>query len=200
LAINPLSREVTETEIWEASNRLSVQSFETRKNHTWYGTGAGAAPISGVTLSMLCNNPRPGMSQCTTAELSALGANASQAVDYLVGDVSREVVRNPGGTLRYRSNRLGDIVNSTPVVSAPTDDYGYRSLGEIGGVNYGTTYSTYVDTTKASRPAMVYVGANDGMLHAFHGGINAVGTVDTVNGGMEQFAYVPRAVLGHMGN
>src|SRR5690606_37657386 len=111
-----------------------------------------------------------------------------------------EVVRNPGGTLRYRSTRLGDIVNSTPVVSAPTDDYGYRSLGVVGGVNYGAAYSTYVDTTKAARPAMVYVGANDGMLHAFHGGINAEGTVDATSGGTEQFAYVPRAVLGHMGN
>lgn len=201
LSVNPITRAVTETPLWEASNKLGDIAFATRRGHTWYGTGSGsgASLISTATLAMLCNNTRPGMSRCTASELTALGVNAAQAVDYLVGDTSREV-RNPGGTLRSRTNRLGDIINSTPVVSAPTDDYGYRSLGTVGSVNYGASYSTYVDTTKASRPAMVYVGANDGMLHAFHGGINAQGTVDSVNGGVERFAYIPRAVLGHMGN
>lgn len=199
LSVDPVTRAVTETPLWEAASKLGSTAFATRRGHTWYGTATGSSKINTATLAMLCNNTRPGMSRCTAAELTALGVNAAQAVDYLVGDSSREVT-NPGGTLRSRSNRLGDIINSTPVVSAPTDDYGYRSLGTVGSVNYGSTYSTYVDTTKASRPAMVYVGANDGMLHAFHGGIDANGTVDSVNGGREQFAYIPRAVLGHMGN
>lgn len=200
LTVNPDNpHEVVETQIWLASEKLAAQDYTSRRGHTWYGTASGAAAVSGVTLPMLCNNPMPGMSRCTDAEItSRLGVTASQAIDYLVGDVSREV-RN-GGSLRNRTTLLGDIINSTPVVSAPTDDYGYRSLGTIGGVNYGSLYSTYVDTTKASRPAMVYVGANDGMLHAFHGGIDADGDVDSTNGGREQFAYIPRAVLGHMGN
>lgn len=201
LTTNPADpHEVIETQIWLASEELAGQNYTSRRDNTWYGTGTGAASISTVTLPMLCNNPMPGMSRCTAAEItSRLGVTANQAVDYLVGDVSREI-RNPGGTLRNRTTLLGDIINSTPVVSAPTDDYGYRSLGTIASINYGTSYSTYVDTTKATRPAMVYVGANDGMLHAFHGGIDADGDVDTVNGGREQFAYIPRAVLGHMGN
>src|SRR5690606_9126545 len=33
-----------------------------------------------------------------------------------------------------------------------------------------------------------------------HGGINADGVVDSANGGREVFAYIPQAVLGHMGN
>jgi len=199
LEINPLTRVVSETQIWEASDKLASQSHESRKSHTWYGTGTGAAQISGVTLAMLCNNPRPGMSRCTAGDITTrLGITAGDAVNYLLGDTSKEV-RNPGGKLRSRTTVLGDIVNSTPVVSAPTDDYGYRSLGTVGGVNYGQAYNQYMEDKK-SRNAMVYVGANDGMLHAFHGGINADGDVDSGSGGKELFAYVPRAVLGHMGN
>src|SRR5690606_37694760 len=199
LEIDPLTRVVSETQIWEASEKLASQSHESRKSHTWYGTGTGAAQISGVNLGMLCDNPRPGMSRCTAGDITTgLGITAGDAVNYLLGDTSKEV-RYPGGKLRSRTTLLGDIVNSTPVVSAPTDDYGYRSLGTVGGVNYGQAYNQYMED-KESRNAMVYVGANDGMLHAFHGGINADGDVDSGNGGRELFAYVPRAVLGHMGN
>lgn len=200
VTVNPITREVSETRIWEASEALAAMSYSTRRGHTWYGTNGGAARVSGATLEDLCGNRRPQMSRCTADEITTrLGISAEQAVSYLVGDGSMEVGR-PGGVLRSRSSRLGDIINSTPVVSAPTDDYGYRSIGVIGSVNYGATYSTYVDTTKAGRPAMVYVGANDGMLHAFHGGIDAEGDVDAVNGGRELFAYIPRAVMGHTGN
>jgi len=49
-------------------------------------------------------------------------------------------------------------------------------------------------TSKGGRRPMVYVGANDGMLHAFDGRLLADG------GGVERFAYIPNSVLGHMGN
>ena len=189
---------VTDTPLWEGASKLASLSTATRRAHTWVGTSSGTSLLNTVSnLTDFCNNPRPGMSRCTAAEITALGVNASQSIDYFLGDTTREV-RN-SGTLRDRTTVLGDIINSTPVVSAPTDDYGYRMLGTHGGVNYGSTYDTYM-TTKQSRPAMVYVGANDGMLHAFHGGINYQGTVDAANAGREQFAYIPRAVLGHMGN
>src|SRR5690606_15060623 len=97
------------------------------------------------------------------------------------------------GSLRQRTTKLGDIVHSSPVVSTPNDDYGYRTLGTYGGVNYGSTYGTYL-SGKDGRTPMVYVGANDGMLHAFNG------TFDGTNGGREVFAYVPTTALGHMGN
>lgn len=185
---------VSDVALWEAAAKLAALPYATRRNQTWVGTAAGTALLSAVTdLDAFCNNPRPGMSRCTAAEIEALGVDASQSIDYFLGDASREV-RN-GGTLRDRTTVLGDIVNSPPVVSAPTDDYGYRPLPEP----YGSSYTNYM-TTKQARPAMVYVGANDGMLHAFHGGINYLGTVDSANMGVEQFAYVPRAVLGHMGN
>lgn len=80
-----------------------------------------------------------------------------QAVDYLRGDRLNE--QYLAGRLRPRAGVLGDIVNSQPL---------------------------FVDRTTASpgRPRMVYVGANDGMLHAFN--------ADT---GEEVFAFVPKAAI-----
>lgn len=163
----------------------------------WYGRG-NAVPLEFTadnigTLDRLCDNPRPGMSLCTAGLIAGLGGTPAltlgQAIDYLKGDQSLEVERNPVGKLRFRTTPLGDIVNSTPVVSAPTDDYGYRGLP----APYGASYQTYLSTTKASRRPMVYSGANDGMLHGFDGR-----TGDP--GGRERFAFIPQSVVGHMGN
>ena len=73
---------------------------------------------------------------------------------------------------------LGDIVDSDPVYVG-NEDYGYDKL--IG--TEGATYKTFV-TSNASRRKMIYVGANDGMLHGF----------DASTSGDEVFAYVPNAV------
>ena len=74
---------------------------------------------------------------------------------YLRGDRSLEAWN--GGTFRQRRSRLGDIVNSRP--------------WHLAGV--------------AGRTPMLYVGANDGMLHGFS-------TVD----GSEKLAYVPLGLHG----
>jgi type IV pilus assembly protein PilY1 len=70
---------------------------------------------------------------------------------------------------------LGDIVNSAPVyVGGPTGEY--RDTME------STRYSTYA-AGRAGQTPTIYVGANDGMLHAFN-----------ASTGNELFAYVPWAV------
>ena len=58
--------------------------------------------------------------------------------------------------------RLGDIAHSAPVaVSAPAESYDLLS----GDISYGFFRSAYAD-----RRQVIYVGANDGMLHAFNAG------------------------------
>ncbi len=97
-------------------------------------------------------------------------------------------------TVRYANFRdrtasvLGDIMNSGTVY-AHKNDFGYGNLSSttnplIGG---GSSYKTYVEG-KASRTPVVYVGANDGMLHAFNAEISGA------NMGKELFAYVPAGV------
>lgn len=99
-----------------------------------------------------------------------------------------------GGTARYRAFRnrsstvLGDIMNSDPIYSHK-EDYGYG--GASVTINGHDVYGTYV-TGKAARTPMVYVGANDGMLHAFNA--ETAGN----DAGKEVFAYVPAAVYDNL--
>ena len=114
---------------------------------------------------------------------------------------SRTVDYNNDGTLRVL--RLGDIVDSTPVVVG--------TPSEAFDLLYGdTSYGTFRDHYR-SRRQVIYVGANDGMLHAFNGGFyNASAqklqltptdttlsvTADPLGG--ELWAYVPGNLLPHL--
>jgi type IV pilus assembly protein PilY1 len=94
-------------------------------------------------------------------------------VDFLRGDQSNEGPANVTDKLfRQRSGLLGDIVHSTAAyVQKPV--WLYTDNG----------YSQYRQD-KANRAARVYVGANDGMLHAF----------DAADG-KEAWAYVPKFLM-----
>jgi type IV pilus assembly protein PilY1 len=78
-------------------------------------------------------------------------------INYIRGDTSEDggKYKNRGGWL------LGDIIHSTPVhVGPPSGWYSGTLLPE---------FATYPDfrSDNSGRKKMVYVGANDGMLHAF---------------------------------
>ncbi len=65
--------------------------------------------------------------------------------------------------------KLGDIVNSSPRMqsSVPLNSY-YKSPPD----GYSdTTYRAYIDSSMYKERGMSYIGANDGMLHAFKHGI-----------------------------
>jgi len=104
--------------------------------------------------------------------LSELEKNA--IIDYLRG--KRDDEEQNGGALRDRNGRLGDIANSRPTFSGPSNE---------GWGRLDSSYLTYLDDIKLDRDPVVLVGANDGMLHAFDA---------TESGGKELFAYVPSMV------
>ncbi|MBB88581.1 MAG: hypothetical protein CMP06_14995 [Xanthomonadales bacterium] len=118
--------------------------------------------------------------------LLGLSRQLSQGrVDYLRGDQSNEE-RN-GGRFRNRDLRMGPIYHSRPVVVGPPDtDYSDQFLDDLFGGDTPDTelYSTF-RANNANRRSMVYVGANDGMLHGFD-----------ATTGEELFAYVPGRLLG----
>ncbi|WP_434027685.1 pilus assembly protein [[Pseudomonas] boreopolis] len=185
IATNVITGEVKYTTLWEASAKLP----DAANRNIYYGGADGTArEFSSTTIGLadLCSNTANGMSRCN-GRINDLGIDAAQAIAYLRGDQSLE--SSESTPLRKRTTRLGDIVNSTPVISAPTDDFGYRSIYNAALNRYDAYgYAAYM-TAKKDRKPIVYVGANDGMLHAFDG-----------KTGAELFAYVPQAVLGHMGN
>jgi len=118
----------------------------------------------------------------TAAQQTALGGFGitENILNWLRGDQSNE---QPGGVLRKRSHVLGDIINSNPAyVSAA--NFGFDSL-PTGTAGQGG-YATFQNANK-SRPPMLYVGANDGMLHAFDAAT-----------GVEKFAFIPPSVLPNL--
>ena len=81
--------------------------------------------------------------------------------------------------LRVRDSRLGDIVHSSAVhVGAPEQNWPERTPFPAS-----TPYSDFKLAQKNRQP-MVYVGANDGMLHGF-----------SATNGEERFAYIPASLF-----
>jgi len=80
---------------------------------------------------------------------------------------------------RTRKSVLGDIVNSQPI-------YVRKAFFEYNDAGYGDFV-----TSVAGRTPMLYVAANDGMLHAFYAGT----TPTDPNGGEEAWTFIPRTVL-----
>ena len=110
-----------------------------------------------------------------TQKTAAAGTNL---VDYLRGQYGYED-RSANATAnrlyRYREAVLGDALESQPAfIGAPVFGYPYPG------------YSAY-KTAQSSREGTVYMGANDGMMHAF--------AADT---GIERWAYVPSMVIPNM--
>lgn len=115
------------------------------------------------------------------SELPGSTPDANKLVDYLLGNAAEEQ-RNGGGYrdrlwLDSTAAPLGDIIDSKPFVVGKPDSYYVPTSSED---------TSYLDFTNArsSRPAMVYVGANDGMLHGF-----------AADSGVEKLAYVPGMLL-----
>ncbi|WP_439448741.1 pilus assembly protein [Stenotrophomonas sp. ATs4] len=195
LAVNNTTHQTEYTQVWDAAEKLGAQ-----RSRTIVATKGNAAvdfSSTNIAFTDLCNKDEkqyPGIARCSATEAEKLGGDIATAMSYLRGDASREV-RNSGGIYRTRTTVLGDIVNSSPVISSPRDDYGYQRIS----TGMATSYATYLTRKRNNGRYMVYVGANDGMLHAFDGGMNGNGVSDSAGGG-ETFAYIPGTALGHMAN
>lgn len=112
----------------------------------------------------------PGLPPELRALLDADGLGEAR-LDYLRGERRRELGQ-PDGVFRRREGVLGDVVHSVPlIVGAPAAD----------AIDDG---HDAFRAQAATRATAVYVGAGDGMLHAF-----------SVADGAELFAYVPRALI-----
>jgi type IV pilus assembly protein PilY1 len=108
-------------------------------------------------------------------------ASGENLLNFLRGDRSNEGAATDTSTyFRQRSHVLGDIVNSEAVY-VKTPQFNYTEN------DYSAFQALHANTNNASRRGMVYVGANDGMLHGFDAGT-----------GQELWAYVPSLVLPNL--
>lgn len=132
----------------------------------------------GIPFRWPADPTAPSTTELDSGQTAALGSSA--VLSYLRGDASNE----GSGAGQYRprpAGKLGDIVNSSPVYVVKPK-LGYPDSFE------GSAYSTF-RITYASRAPMLYVGANDGMLHAFE-----------ASTGTEKLAFIPNAVLPKLAN
>jgi type IV pilus assembly protein PilY1 len=170
------------TEKWRFTDRLAVQlaaagAHLTNRRIVSWGGSSGVQFCSGTAN---CTVPLTG-AQLTALDPSYVtGDDSADYLNYLRGDQTNE---EGGGTKAYRARTklLGDIVGSKARPVGPP------SFPFSDAANPG--YSAFKsNTTIAARPTVVYVGANDGMMHAIRGDLTAVG-------GEELFAYVPGALF-----
>lgn len=133
-----------------------------------------------------------------TAKIINYISGADQA-----GYRSRTVTRN--GT--SREWRLGDIISSTPKLQSTIRLNSYSLAAPYGYSD--TSYSLFTSSSDYRQRGMVYVGANDGMLHAFKLGILDVSgqtrnkkaqlsNVGAGNLGDEMWSFIPRSVLPYL--
>ena len=115
-----------------------------------------------------------------TPNQRALAADAN-LVNFLRGQRGLENYTSGDAAKLYRSREhvLGDVVNGQPTyVRAP-----FASYSDAG-------YTAFKAANSARTP-MLYVAANDGMLHAFYAGTS---TIDP-QGGKEAWAIIPSTML-----
>jgi type IV pilus assembly protein PilY1 len=180
------------TPIWDLAERISAQNWSARKIATYNGT-AGVPflweNIGTNAKSLLKTGPPTGIADADAYGAKLLqylrgsgecedgaGTTCSSDVTYTFrrrnlerNNTAAYSASNPGGR-----NVLGDIANSNPwLVSSP--------VAGLSDVDF-PGYNAY-RVARKSRPNVLYVGANDGMLHA----VNA-------SDGTEMFAYVPSFV------
>lgn len=107
--------------------------------------------------------------------------------------------------------KLGDIISSTPRIMGPSPSNNFQLAAPIGYAD--TTYRDFVATTAYKSRQQVFVGANDGMFHAFRLGNllqtwpgkewwqvgKLAGKAGTTTGiGTENWAFIPKNALPYL--
>ena len=175
-----------------ATNNLVNFSWNTRACDTGgLPTGAADTGLNAAEMAefgaakVLVLSQYPEMSDGSSGSVNQRGdAAGANMVNFLRGQRGMEDF-DPGVAnklYRHRDHVLGDVVGGQPVyVKAPFSTYqdaGYQAF----------------KTANSGRAPMVYVAANDGMLHALYAGANATDPL----GGQEAWAVIPTTVLPNL--
>ncbi|HET8695375.1 MAG TPA: PilC/PilY family type IV pilus protein, partial [Aquabacterium sp.] len=181
---------ISTTADWSAQTKLDATTYTSRNIYFNGTSGLTAFNYSNLSATQkayfdnLCTKSIVA-AQCTTLSTSdkTLANSGTNLVNYLRGDRTYENSTTSGSTTvaalyRARAHVLGDIINGAPVyVGKPPFSYA------------DANYADFVSTNRSRKP-MVYVAANDGMLHAI--------SADTTDAGNEMWAFIPSAVMPNM--
>lgn len=174
---------ISSTPLWQASSQLDAKIAVTGDSDTRVIYTSSASSLKPFKWSDLTTTEQASfdvslLSQYggwTTTEKTA--ATGESLVNYLRGHHRFEDQDRPAafGTYyrlyRDREKTLGDIVHTQPVYVKGS----FYNFADLGYQSFKTSLET--------RPGTVYVGANDGMLHAFD------------ENGNERWAYMPPILM-----
>jgi len=207
--------------LWERNLSTSPRTIYTRTNGL-VDSSAKGFDNSANGLAKLSYSLESGYASKLTVEpffqqllQVANETEADKLLKYVHGvpesDINGKLIDSPG----YRSRlttigtttglwRLGDIVSSTPKLLANIALNTYASPPPTGYAD--GSYESFVKSYEYQNRGMVFVGANDGMLHAFklgklkmiNDGTSSKAKLDGTDLGKEEWAFVPRNMLPYL--
>ena len=178
--INPVTGALAATPTWDASTVLDAMNWDTGRSIITYKPSTG----SGIPFRWPVDPTMPTATELDVSQTTALNtspagfadARGANRLNYLRGDNSLE---GPTASTQFRprNSDLGDIVDSGPFyIAEPRDNYRDPS------------YRLYrLSPAMQSRTPVIYVGGNDGFLHAFR-----------ASDGRELMAYMPSSVYANI--
>jgi type IV pilus assembly protein PilY1 len=186
--IDRVTGELDSQHSWSAAEKLNARPNSEMNNRVIYTWGLESAGTNnGVLFNWSVSDPKPAINILNDFKVNpdelidqSPFSASSDRLDFIRGDTSHD----GDGLIRKRASRLGDIIHSaTRFVGKPLSNWPDSGFFGVDGERY----SGYQATT--SRDGMVYVGANDGLLHGFR-----------VSDGEEVLAYLPSATASEIDN
>jgi len=177
---------------WSANDRLPEKiNANTRQILTF-----NRQQDVGVAFEWPDNPLSPVAGEISSAQVEQLSLNPFSAINDGRGEQRLRYIRGESfENFRIRNAQLGDIVHSSPQLVGEPRSFYPDNWGD-GEPENNAPYSMFARSHR-DRRRVVYVGANDGMLHAFDAG-TATNGVYTSGTGDELFAYVPETVFNHL--
>ncbi len=174
--------------IWDAAQQMLLQNYDTGRRIITYKPSTN----KGIPFRWPSNPASPTSTELDVTQTTALNTSptsglsdgqGSNRLNFLRGNKALETQN--GGTFRNRTTLLGDIINSSPIaVGVPEQQYPVIWAGT--SPENGVSYNSFRQNN-LNRQQVLYVGANDGMLHAF----------DAATGN-EIFAFIPASVYSNL--
>ena len=228
-SVTPTEHALSELDtIWDARDQLSsLTNLTTQRSYnaiitptsgrhifTWLDddddaiaetTDGDGIVDSGETVDFVSASFPTGTSSNLYRYLDVPSTDITNLVNFIRGEEGLAGLRSR--TIDYNNDstdevwRLGDIIHSSPIIVAAPDQPYHTQYNDY-------SYQAYIDQYK-DRRQVLYVGANDGMLHAFNAGFwndsttafdltNSAGTAVQHPLGSELWAYVPHNLLPHL--
>ncbi len=191
--------------------------------HPVWEAGEKLASTNASSRTIYTSADQPTLLPSSPSSLSELASLPNALAQKLLGDDNQNgIIDDDNETTHLLSRSIGVVDLLDYVYGVDLDSYRSRTLDngrvwKLGDIIYSTPQVVqYYQANTSSHTAynVVYVGANDGMLHAFRLGQprfdglasnqvvklckNSPGTCDTTSLGEELWAFVPKNVLPYL--